>query len=69
VVSVETLKEQIPEGNQRAKEAVVEALGFESRQLAQGAVGQESEEPQQQLSRSEGGWGGGGLLAEECFFG
>lgn len=62
VVRVQALKEQIPEGDQRVKQAVVEALGFEGRQLAQGAVRQELDKEAQQLGRREGRLGGDGFL-------
>jgi len=61
VVGVEALKEQIPERDQRAKEAVVEALGLESRQLAQGAVKAQVGQRRQQFGPGEGGLGEGGF--------
>src|SRR5467141_39859 len=67
VVRVEALKEQIPERDQRAKEAVVEALGLESRQLAQGAVRQQLDKEEQQLGRGEGGLGGRGFWVQGVF--
>lgn len=60
MVRVKALKEQIPEGDQRVKQAVVEALGLESRQLAQSAVRQQLDKEAQQLGRTEGGLGRGG---------
>jgi hypothetical protein len=39
VVRIKALKEQIPKRDQRVKEALVEALRFESRQFAQGLKG------------------------------
>jgi hypothetical protein len=53
VVAIKALKEQIPNGDQWVKEAIVEALRFESRQLAQGLEGQESDKEEQELGGSE----------------
>ena len=61
VVRVKALKEQIPEGDQGVKEPVVEALGFERGQLAQGLVRQELDEEDEQLGGTEGGRGRGGF--------
>jgi len=69
VIRVKALKEQIPEGDQRVKEAVVEAFSLESRQLAQSAVRQQLDKEEQQLGRSEGSWGGGGFGLKGVFGG
>ena len=61
VVGVQTLKEQIPEGDQRGKEAVVEGLVLQGGQLEQGGVGKELEEEGQQLGRGKAGVDLGGL--------
>jgi hypothetical protein len=53
VVAIKALKEQIPNGDQWVKEAIVEALRLESRQLAQGLEGQESDKEEQELGGSE----------------
>ena len=57
MVRVKALKEQIPESDQRTKEAIVEALIPESGQLAQGSVRQELHKEEQQLGWREGGRG------------
>ena len=67
VVVVETLKEQIPEGDQRGKEAVVEGFVFKRRQLAQGALGKQLEEEAQQLGRGKAGLGVAGLWLKGVF--
>jgi hypothetical protein len=67
VVRVKALKEQIPEGDQRVKQAVVEAFGFERRQLAQRAVRQQLDKEEQQLGGSEGRRGGCGLWLTGVF--
>ncbi|OLE96554.1 MAG: hypothetical protein AUG75_19050 [Cyanobacteria bacterium 13_1_20CM_4_61_6] len=61
VVRIEALKEQIPEGDQRREEPLVEALGLEGGESGQGAGGQQLEEEGQQLPRCEGGQTGLGL--------
>jgi hypothetical protein len=67
VVRIKPLKEQIPEGDQRVKEAVVEAFGLECWQFAQGAVRQQLDKEAQQLGGREGRWGGGFFLAAGVF--
>jgi len=66
---VQTLKEQIPEGDQRGKEAVVEGFVFKRRQLAQGAVGKQLEEDEQQLGRGKAGLSVAGPWLKGVFFG
>jgi hypothetical protein len=61
VVGIEALKEQIPEGDQRREEPLVEALGLEGGESGQGPGGQQLEEEGQQLPRGEGGQAGLGL--------
>lgn len=55
MVVVEPLKEQVPEGDERGKETLIEGELFEGGQVAQGAVGQELEEKPQQVGRGEAG--------------
>jgi hypothetical protein len=56
MLSIKPLKEQIPQSDQGSKEPLVEAFALQSRELAQGAVGQQLEEETKELSRGEGGW-------------
>ena len=67
MVRIKALKEQIPEGDQRAKEAIVEVLISEGGQFAQGAVRQESDKEDQQLGRSKGRLGGWGFWLKSVF--
>jgi len=55
MVAMEPLKEQVPERNHGAKEPVVETVGLESGQLAQGPARQQLEEKAQELSWCERG--------------
>jgi len=52
---VKALKEQIPEGDQRSKEPVVEGLGLECWEFAQRRAGQQLDKPAQELGVGEGG--------------
>jgi hypothetical protein len=67
VVRVKALKEQIPEGDQRVKETVVEALGLESGQPAQSAVRQQLDKEGQQLGRGERRLGGSEFWVKGVF--
>jgi hypothetical protein len=69
VVRVEALKEEIPEGDQRGKQAAVETLVLERRQFEQGAVRQQPDKEAQQLGRGEGGLAGRRVWAVGVFFG
>ena len=67
VIGVEPLKEQIPEGDQRGEQALVEGQRFERGQPQEGAAREEQEKKAQELSRGEGGWSGG-AFGDGVFF-
>ena len=70
VISVEPLKEQIPEGDQRGEEALVEGQRLERGQPQEGAAREEQEKEAQELSRGEGEGRarGGGVVGDGVFF-
>ncbi len=67
VIVVEPLKEQIPEGDQRSEEALVEGQPLKRGQSPEGAAWQELEKKPQQLSRGESG-GRAGAFGDGVFF-
>ena len=67
MVVVDPLKEQIPEGDQRGKQALIEGERFEGGELEQGAAGQELEKNAQQVIRGER-WSLGGFGFLGVFF-
>lgn len=69
MVWAQALKEQIPEGDQRGKEAVIEAFALQSGQLAQSAVGQQQDKEAQELGRGEGSWERGSFEVVGVFLG
>jgi hypothetical protein len=67
VIVVEPLKEQIPEGDERSEEALVEGQPLKRGQPQEGAARQELEKKPQQLRRGKGG-GRAGALGDGVFF-
>jgi hypothetical protein len=60
MVGVQTLKDEVPEGDQRGEKPFIEPCFFEGRQIAELAAREQADKKSQELRESEGGGGEGG---------